>query len=152
MIRDNEPILTIPKGLGLDIDEKFRLASIDACGSAILQGATHFSASALRRIWPGIATKNSQTVSARSAAARTLKCSSCMLLAARLTRIPNLPRRAMGSTAFAAYAAQSGSSDSQRTVTALSRWSIINKQLPAVDKIKAIHIYDFDNTRKPSPF
>lgn len=71
-----------------------------------------------------------------------------MLLTARLTRITNLPRRAMGS-AYAAYAAQNGSAG-QHTVTALGRWSILNKQLPPVDSIKAIHVYDFDNTRRPS--
>lgn len=53
------------------------------------------------------------------------------------------------------------------TVTALNRWSVANKQLPsmrtipvrksytypylAYDKIKAIHVYDFDNTRKFQP-
>lgn len=33
------------------------------------------------------------------------------------------------------------------TVTALKRWSCADKELPAVPKIKAIHVYDFDNTR-----
>ena len=33
------------------------------------------------------------------------------------------------------------------TVTALKRWSCDDKELPAVSDIKAIHIYDFDNTR-----
>ncbi|KAI1636136.1 hypothetical protein F4809DRAFT_409196 [Biscogniauxia mediterranea] len=37
------------------------------------------------------------------------------------------------------------------TVTALSRWSILNKQLPAVDKINTIHVYDFDNTLFQTP-
>lgn len=32
------------------------------------------------------------------------------------------------------------------SVTALKRWSCHDKQLPQVDQIKAIHIYDFDNT------
>jgi len=35
-----------------------------------------------------------------------------------------------------------------RTVTALRRWSCQDKQLPRVESIRAIHIYDFDNTRK----
>lgn len=35
-----------------------------------------------------------------------------------------------------------------RTVTALKRWSCQDKTLPPVDAIKAIHIYDFDNTRE----
>jgi hypothetical protein len=53
------------------------------------------------------------------------------------------------------------------TVTALNRWSIANKRLPcksansmfgleltniAVDKVKVLHVYDFDNTRRFSPF
>jgi hypothetical protein len=52
------------------------------------------------------------------------------------------------------------------TTTALNRWSIANKELPgrshdsirerelislAVDKVKVLHVYDFDNTRKFSP-
>jgi len=56
----------------------------------------------------------------------------------------------MVSTAFTAFAAQNGAADSQHTPTAMGRWSILNKQLPAADKIKAIHVYDFDNTRKQS--
>ena len=32
------------------------------------------------------------------------------------------------------------------TVTALKRWSCDDKELPAVSDVKAIHIYDFDNT------
>jgi len=35
-----------------------------------------------------------------------------------------------------------------RTPTSLKRWSCQDKQLPPVDSIRAIHIYDFDNTRK----
>lgn len=38
-------------------------------------------------------------------------------------------------------------STEQYTITALSRWSVLNKQLPPVDKIRALHVYDFDNTR-----
>ncbi|KAJ6787648.1 hypothetical protein PWT90_06883 [Aphanocladium album] len=38
-------------------------------------------------------------------------------------------------------------------VVKLSRWSYLNKPLPAVDKIASLHIYDFDNTlfRTPVP-
>ncbi|KAH8887057.1 tat pathway signal sequence [Thozetella sp. PMI_491] len=45
------------------------------------------------------------------------------------------------------------SSGNGYTLTALSRWSILDKQLPAVDRIKAIHVYDFDNTlfKTPTP-
>ena len=35
-----------------------------------------------------------------------------------------------------------------RTVTALKRWSCSDRQLPPVDAIRAVHVYDFDNTRK----
>jgi hypothetical protein len=35
-----------------------------------------------------------------------------------------------------------------RTVTALKRWSCSDSQLPPVDAIRAVHVYDFDNTRK----
>ncbi|KAL1650202.1 hypothetical protein SLS61_006125 [Didymella pomorum] len=37
------------------------------------------------------------------------------------------------------------------TVTALKRWSCDDKDLPAVSDIKAIHVYDFDNTLFASP-
>ncbi|PMD42521.1 hypothetical protein L207DRAFT_564797 [Hyaloscypha variabilis F] len=37
------------------------------------------------------------------------------------------------------------------TTTALNRWSIANKELPAVDKVKVLHVYDFDNTLFNSP-
>ncbi|KAG5913107.1 hypothetical protein E4U42_001477, partial [Claviceps africana] len=51
-------------------------------------------------------------------------------------------------SAYSAYRGASGgaSRGSQNTVTALSRWSVLTKTLPAVDKIKALHVYDFDNT------
>ncbi|KAL6870291.1 hypothetical protein J3F83DRAFT_672058 [Trichoderma novae-zelandiae] len=54
-------------------------------------------------------------------------------------------------SAFSAY--HGAPKDSQFTVTALSRWSILTKQLPAVDKIRELHVYDFDNTlfRTPMP-
>ncbi len=53
----------------------------------------------------------------------------------------------MGSTAYAAYNNGAANGGSAHTVTAMGRWSILNKQLPAADAIKAIHVYDFDNTR-----
>ena len=76
-------------------------------------------------------------------------------------------RRTMTSSSFAG--AQNGSTHAgHHSVTALSRWSSVAKSLPgtselpdsflystpsadpflAVGKIKSIHIYDFDNTRK----
>ncbi|KAJ5111242.1 hypothetical protein N7532_001777 [Penicillium argentinense] len=36
------------------------------------------------------------------------------------------------------------------TLTSLKRWSVTDKQLPAVSQIKTIHVYDFDNTRESS--
>ncbi|KAK4612907.1 hypothetical protein CLAFUR0_13473 [Fulvia fulva] len=40
---------------------------------------------------------------------------------------------------------------STHTITALKRWSCQDKNLPAVHQIKAIHVYDFDNTLFSSP-
>ncbi|KAJ5153122.1 uncharacterized protein N7482_009600 [Penicillium canariense] len=37
------------------------------------------------------------------------------------------------------------------TLTSLKRWSVANRELPAVSQIKAIHVYDFDNTLFLSP-
>ncbi|POS87174.1 hypothetical protein EPUL_001406 [Erysiphe pulchra] len=37
------------------------------------------------------------------------------------------------------------------TLTSLNRWSIANKKLPAIEDIKSLHIYDFDNTLFNSP-
>jgi hypothetical protein len=71
-----------------------------------------------------------------------------MVLATWFSRVSNLARQAMGSTAYAAYNNGAANSSSAHTVTAMGRWSILNKQLPSVDKIKAIHVYDFDNTRE----
>ncbi|OJJ33887.1 hypothetical protein ASPWEDRAFT_112407 [Aspergillus wentii DTO 134E9] len=38
-----------------------------------------------------------------------------------------------------------------RTITGLRRWSVINRELPAVSQVRAIHVYDFDNTLFLSP-
>lgn len=38
-----------------------------------------------------------------------------------------------------------------RTTTALARWSCQAKQLPSIDQIQQIHVYDFDNTLFSSP-
>ncbi|ETS73456.1 hypothetical protein PFICI_14402 [Pestalotiopsis fici W106-1] len=61
-------------------------------------------------------------------------------------------RRTM-STSFGASngALQNGSATNTHTITALGRWSILNKQLPPVDAIKTIHVYDFDNTLFKTP-
>ena len=45
------------------------------------------------------------------------------------------------------YGVQTGVQSGPRTLTALGRWSILSKQLPPVDTINTIHVYDFDNTR-----
>ncbi|KAK5113518.1 hypothetical protein LTR62_003387 [Meristemomyces frigidus] len=37
------------------------------------------------------------------------------------------------------------------TVTALKRWSCMEKQLPSIERIRNIHVYDFDNTLFASP-
>ncbi|KAK4124161.1 hypothetical protein N657DRAFT_680194 [Parathielavia appendiculata] len=74
-----------------------------------------------------------------------------MVLASWFSPISNLARKAMGSTAYAVYSNGAGNGSSARTVTAMGRWSILNKQLPAVDTIKAIHVYDFDNTLFKTP-
>lgn len=37
------------------------------------------------------------------------------------------------------------------TPTSMSRWSVSSNQLPPVEDIKALHVYDFDNTRKSYP-
>ncbi|KAH8668921.1 hypothetical protein BX600DRAFT_435433 [Xylariales sp. PMI_506] len=47
--------------------------------------------------------------------------------------------------------ASNGPTTGTHTVTSLGRWSILNKQLPAVESIKAIHVYDFDNTLFKTP-
>lgn len=46
---------------------------------------------------------------------------------------------------LASTAAMDGST---RTITGLKRWSCLDQHLPEVGKIKAIHVYDFDNTRE----
>lgn len=32
--------------------------------------------------------------------------------------------------------------------TSMSRWSVSANQLPPVEEIRSLHVYDFDNTRK----
>ncbi|KAL2268121.1 hypothetical protein VTJ83DRAFT_2967 [Remersonia thermophila] len=55
----------------------------------------------------------------------------------------------MGPTAYAAY--KNGTAFNAHTITTMGRWSILNKQLPPVDSVKAIHVYDFDNTLFKTP-
>ncbi|RFU80801.1 hypothetical protein TARUN_1458 [Trichoderma arundinaceum] len=61
----------------------------------------------------------------------------------------------LSSAMASAYSAYHGApKSSQFTVTALGRWSILTKPLPAVDKVRVLHVYDFDNTCAfaPCPF
>lgn len=37
------------------------------------------------------------------------------------------------------------------TITGLKRWSCLARELPAISEVKALHIYDFDNTLFMSP-
>ncbi len=71
----------------------------------------------------------------------------------------SLSRRVMASSSFyngiqngSANGHNNGNRDrntsNHRTLTALSRWSILGRQLPAVETINTIHVYDFDNTCK----
>ncbi|KAL2865865.1 rRNA 2'-O-methyltransferase fibrillarin-like protein [Aspergillus lucknowensis] len=38
-----------------------------------------------------------------------------------------------------------------RTITGLKRWSVVNRELPGPSQVRAIHVYDFDNTLFLSP-
>lgn len=94
------------------------------------------------------------------------------MLLARFARasLPSLLRRAMappsnayqashGSTSAAAVMRanakqrQHNQQQQQRnyTPTAMNRWSVLNKTLPPVNTISAIHVYDFDNTLFKTP-
>lgn len=44
--------------------------------------------------------------------------------------------------------AQTAQTQMPLTPTVMSRWSVSSNQLPPVDQIKALHVYDFDNTRE----
>jgi len=70
-----------------------------------------------------------------------------MVLTTWFSRASSLTRQAMGATAYAAYKNGAAIANSAHTVTAMGRWSVLDKQLPPIDRIKAIHVYDFDNTR-----
>ncbi|KAH7154888.1 hypothetical protein B0J13DRAFT_582124 [Dactylonectria estremocensis] len=51
-----------------------------------------------------------------------------------------------------AYSALHGTAAASNfTITALGRWSVLSSTLPAVDKINALHVYDFDNTLFKTP-
>ncbi|KAK4161679.1 hypothetical protein QBC43DRAFT_323420 [Cladorrhinum sp. PSN259] len=58
---------------------------------------------------------------------------------------------AFSNGAFNGFNSGNNAQNNPHTVTAMGRWSILNNQLPATDTIKAIHIYDFDNTLFKTP-
>lgn len=60
--------------------------------------------------------------------------------------LSKLPAMLATSTRPAPNAGSNGK-PAYHTVTALKRWSCDDKDLPAASDIKAIHVYDFDNTR-----
>ncbi|KAK2593728.1 hypothetical protein QQS21_008546 [Conoideocrella luteorostrata] len=73
--------------------------------------------------------------------------SSTRMITPRLRHV-KFPSSVMAS----AYSVYHGASNgSPHTITTLSRWSSLNKTLPAVDSIKALHVYDFDNTLFKTP-
>lgn len=83
-----------------------------------------------------------------------------MNAAARLARItqrhrvmspPNGGQNGSAHGYYSALSKPAAASGNTHTITALKRWSIINKQLPGVKQIKAIHVYDFDNTLFKTP-
>jgi hypothetical protein len=59
----------------------------------------------------------------------------------------SLPTMSMIATSTRPQVAGPNGRATYHTVTALKRWSCDDKDLPAVSDIKAIHIFDFDNTR-----
>ncbi|RSL67075.1 hypothetical protein CEP53_003126 [Fusarium sp. AF-6] len=64
-----------------------------------------------------------------------------------------LQRHSVPGAMASAYSAYHGpaAAASQFTTTALGRWSVLNHPLPAIDKIKSLHVYDFDNTLFKTP-
>lgn len=107
-------------------------------------------------------TKRSILVGPASALSHRIRQSSasrCMLSASPRLRKPCVVSSAMASAYSAYHGAASAaaiaavpvpqpSPASHFTTTALNRWSILNRQLPPVENIKALHVYDFDNTRE----
>ncbi|KJZ72432.1 hypothetical protein HIM_08235 [Hirsutella minnesotensis 3608] len=75
----------------------------------------------------------------------------CMLAAAARCLRPGLLTSTMASAHSMYHGAAHASQAPQFTVTALGRWSCINKQLPPAEEIKALHVYDFDNTLFKTP-
>ncbi|PSR92331.1 hypothetical protein BD289DRAFT_364607 [Coniella lustricola] len=60
--------------------------------------------------------------------------------------------RSHGSSSSSAIAiAIANGQQAALTPTAMGRWSVASKKLPPVDQIKALHIYDFDNTLFKTP-
>jgi hypothetical protein len=78
-----------------------------------------------------------------------------MLLAATKRICPPSTRHslpAMLATSTRPHVAGPNGRATYHTVTALKRWSCDDKELPPVSDIKAIHVFDFDNTRTHDPF
>jgi hypothetical protein len=74
-----------------------------------------------------------------------------MLLAQRTASIHSTARRllpAMQATSTRPHVAGPSGKAVYHTVTALKRWSCDDKELPPMADVKAIHIFDFDNTRE----
>ncbi|KAF7546788.1 hypothetical protein G7Z17_g8173 [Cylindrodendrum hubeiense] len=83
---------------------------------------------------------------AKSASSPQPPC--CLLAASTRLRSPSGVSSAMASAYSALHGAAAASNF---TVTALGRWSVLNGTLPAVDEIKSLHVYDFDNTLFKTP-
>ncbi|KAJ5115868.1 hypothetical protein N7456_000216 [Penicillium angulare] len=63
----------------------------------------------------------------------------------------NFARYGRGGASMPYTTATAPSQSRQHTLTSLKRWSVANKELPAVSQIRAVHVYDFDNTLFLSP-
>ncbi|KAF7562419.1 hypothetical protein G7046_g1690 [Stylonectria norvegica] len=92
--------------------------------------------------------RNPSQISTSTSSSTSSQLLTCML-AAR-PRTPSLLLSAMAS-AYSVHHGAANTSSAHFTVTALGRWSVANKQLPGVDKIKSLHVYDFDNTLFKTP-
>lgn len=73
------------------------------------------------------------------------------MLLATTKRLSTSPLRrsafSMLATSTAPAVAGPNGKPTYHTITALKRWSCDDRDLPAVNAIKAVHVYDFDNTR-----
>lgn len=76
-----------------------------------------------------------------------------LLIQLRRAVIPSCRMQAPYMTGASANGVVNGYSTngSSHTITALKRWSCDDKDLPPIPQVKAIHVYDFDNTLFASP-